>query len=126
MDGYCLTYFLVKYDDNFDMKDFCEKLNLDYEYCSRFGTECTLEIGRNELFDSNINVMVRKSIKDLIGKENILLELKEKYNLEYFIERVPIIKKENKPYLKLSLEDDIIEFMYKSKTSDDLDYFIDD
>ncbi|MBR5145961.1 MAG: hypothetical protein IKV34_04790 [Clostridia bacterium] len=28
----CWTYFMVRYDENFDMKDFCQKLDLDYEH----------------------------------------------------------------------------------------------
>lgn len=126
INNYCLTYFLVKYDkENFSVKEFCDKLGLDLSYFERWGTDCTIEIGRNELFDLDINVMIRQSIKDLIGKEDILLELKNKYNLTYFIERVPlIISGSDNPIQKLSLDDDIIEFMYRTKTSDDLDYHI--
>lgn len=125
MEEYCLTYFRVEYQDDFDMKDFCQKLNLDYEYVKNWGGENWLQIGKNENFNFNINVMIRKTIKDLIGKEEVLLQLKNKYKLKYYIERVPLITFEKSDtYQKLSLEDDIIEFMYKSKTSDDLDYHI--
>ena len=119
--SYCLTYFLVKYSNDNFIEDFCQQLNLDYENVKRFGTEETLELGRNEIYDHDINVMIRKTIKDLIGKEDTLLELKEKYNLEYYIERVPII---DGSHQILSLSDDIIEFMYKTKTKDDLDYHL--
>lgn len=123
MEEYCLTYFMVKYQENFDMKDFCQQLNLNYEHTKKHGGDYWLQIGKNEIFNSNINVMIRETIKELIGKESILLELKDKYNLKYFIERVPIIAyRKSQNYQKLSLEDDIIEFMYKTKTSDDLDY----
>ena len=125
MEEYCLTYFRVEYQDDFDMKDFCQKLNLDYEYVKNWGGENWLQIGKNENFNFNINVMIRKTIKYLIGKEEVLLQLKNKYKLKYYIERVPLITFEKSDtYQKLSLEDDIIEFMYKSKTSDDLDYHI--
>lgn len=123
---YCLTYFLVKYHkENFSLKEFCNQLNFDISYIEKWGTDCTIEIGRNEMFNIDINVMIRQSIKDLIGKEDVLLELKNKYNLTYFIVRVPlIISASDNPMQKLSLDDDIIEFMYKTKTSDDLDYHI--
>ena len=112
---YCLTYFLVKFDENgnFDMKDFAEKLSLDYDLLNYFGTECTIEIGRNDIYDTDINVMIRKSLKDLFGKEDVLLELKNKYNLEYVLERVPALLFKNQDYnQRLSLDYDIIEFMY--------------
>ena len=67
--------------------------------------------------------MLRETLKDLIGKEEILLELKNKYNLEYYLERVPLLINDAS-YFKLSLDDDIIEFMYKTKTKDDLDYHL--
>ncbi len=125
---YCLTYFLVKHgENNFDIEHFAKCLGLDVELLKHFGTSTTIEIGRNEYYDADINVMVRVSIKDLIGKEDILKRLKNQYNLEYFIERVPIISgDENSPRQKLSIDDDIIEFMYKSGTQDDLDYFVSD
>jgi hypothetical protein len=113
------------YDENFDMKDFCDKLGLNYEYQKEYGTDCSMEIGRNEVFKINLNEMLRYTLKDLFGKEEILLELKKKYNLEYYLERVPELHSDTtRVNPVLSLDDDIIEFMYKTKTKDDLDYFI--
>ena len=124
MHKYCLTYFLVKYDiNNFDMKEFASKLSLDYDLLVYFSTDSTIEIGRNELYQDDINIMIRESLKDLLGKEDILLELKNKYNLEYYLERVPLLLNDDN-YIKLSLDIDIIEFMYKTKTIDDLDYHL--
>lgn len=69
--------------------------------------------------------MIRKTLKELFGKEDILLELKARYELEYFLERVPLISLDNdKQFPNLSLDEDIVEFMYKTRTIDDLDYFI--
>ena len=121
--NYCLTYFSVIYDKNFDMIDFCDKLNLDYEYLKKFGTDVSMEIGRNEDYDVDINKMVRVTLKDLFGKEDILVMLKNKYNLEYYLERVPCIYSDSIHPI-LSLDYDILEFLYKSKTVDDLDYYI--
>lgn len=121
--NYCLTYFRVMFDENFDIKIFCENLGLDYEYYKKFGTDVSLEVGRNEVYDVDINKMVRITLKDLFGKEDILLELKEKYNLEYYLERVPCIYTESIHPI-LSLDNDIIEFLYKTKTMDDLDYYL--
>ena len=121
--NYCLTYFSVIYDKNFDMIDFCDKLNLDYEYLKKFGTDVSMEIGRNEDYDVDINKMVRVTLKDLFGKEDILVMLKNKYNLEYYLERVPCIYSDSIHPI-LSLDYDILEFLYKSKTVDDLYYYI--
>lgn len=124
MHKYCLTYFLVKYDiNNFDMKEFASKLSLDYDLLVYFSTDSTIEIGRNEFYQNDINIMIRETLKDLLGKEDILLELKNKYNLEYYLERVPLLLNDDN-YIKLSLDIDIIEFMYKTKTIDDLDYHL--
>ena len=124
MHKYCLTYFLVKYDiNNFDMKEFASKLSLNYDLLVYFSTDSTIEIGRNEFYQDDINIMIRETLKDLLGKEDILLELKNKYNLEYYLERVPLLLNDDN-YIKLSLDIDIIEFMYKTKTIDDLDYHL--
>lgn len=122
----CLTYFCVIYDEEtFDSKDFFNSLNLDYEIFERFGTNKSIEIGRNEIFNININEMVRVTLKDLFGKEEILLSLKKKYNLTYYLERVPsLVYDTDEPNQILSLEPDIVEFLYKSQTEDDLDYYI--
>ena len=121
----CWTYFRVSYDENFDMKDFCQKLDLDYEHQKRYGTDEYMEIGSNYFYQQDVNQMVRQTLKDLSGKEKILLELKQKYNLKYTLERVPTINtRSQEPMPKLSLDDDIIEFLYKIGAKDDLDYFI--
>ena len=83
MEEYCLTYFRVEYQDDFDMKDFCQKLNLDYEYVKNWGGENWLQIGKNENFNFNINVMIRKTIKDLIGKEEV-----DNVKVEYYSENI--------------------------------------
>ena len=121
--NYCLNYFRVLYDEKFDMIDFCKCLGIDYEYYKNYGTDVSMEIGRNEIYDVDINKMVRITLKDLFGKEDVLVMLKEKYNLEYYLERVLGIYCDSVHPI-LSLDADIIEFLYKSKTIDDLDYYI--
>lgn len=122
----CLTYYLVKYNvDNFDLRDFCARLKLNYEEIKRFTTPGTIEIGRYDIYEEDINNMVRVTLKELFGKEEALLELKARYELEYFLERVPLILLDSdEQFPNLSLDEDIVEFMYKTRTIDDLDYFI--
>ena len=125
MERYCLTYFLVQFGDNFNLRDFCSLLGLSLGETERFSTECTLEIGRNEFFDMDVNVMLRKTLKDLLGKEKQLLALKERYGLTYYLERVPSLQANSEaPNQCLSLAPDVIEFLYKTQTVDDLDYYI--
>ena len=87
------------------------------------GTEDHIFIGYHYDYKEDVNEMVRYSLKDLFGKEEILLKLKNKYNLTYKLERVPTLFKKRR--INISLSPDIIEFLYKTQTIDDLDYFID-
>ena len=123
---YCLTYFLVEFEENsLNLKDFCEKLGLDYDNVAYFSTSDSIELGRNECFDEDISVMIRETLGELIHKTDELSALRKKYSLKYTLERVPLIlTRDGAPHQKLSLDDDIIEFMYKTKTRDDLDYFV--
>ena len=122
----CLTYLRVHYGNKkFDMVDFCERLGLDYDMTSRYGTDTALHIGECYEFDIDINVMLRRSLGELFGKEDILAELRREYGLEYYLERVPMMVADSEyPNQLLSLDDDIIAFMYKTGAHDDLDYII--
>ena len=121
----CLTYFFVEHDGKLDKKEFCKILNLDENKIEHFSTDNTIEIGRNEIYDVDVNKMVRVTLKDLFGKEEKLLYLKEKYNLYYALERVPsIVADTTEPHPILSLDSDIVEFLAKTGTVDDLDYYI--
>ena len=118
-----LTYFLVHYDpQNFSFEDFCNELDLDLEETKLHGTEDDIYIGYHYDYKEDVNEMVRHTLKDLFGKEEKLLKLKNKYNLTYKLERVPTLFKNRR--INVSLSPDIIEFLYKTQTIDDLDYFI--
>lgn len=121
-----LTYFRVHLGNKpLNLVDFCTRLGLDYETTKDYGTDVTVHIGECYDFDIDINVMLRKTLKDLFGKEEILVELKREYGLEYYLERVPtLVADSDMPNQLLSLDSDIIEFMYKTGTHDDLDYFV--
>ncbi|MBR2984551.1 MAG: hypothetical protein IKC60_03500 [Clostridia bacterium] len=83
-------------------------------------------MGRNEVYNVDLNVMVRETLKDLFEKEKILLELKRKYHLTYYLERVIHIYADTENNINpiLSLAPDIVAFLYKSDTEDDLDYYV--
>lgn len=122
----CVTYFRVHYGNKpFDMRDFCERLGLDYEYLKDYGTDVTLHIGTNYEYDIDINVMLRETLKELFGKEEILAELRKEYGLEYYLERVPtMVANSEIPNQLFSLDSNIIEFMYKTGAHDEFDYCI--
>ena len=122
----CYTYFAVIYkDDNFNLEEFVKNLNLKDYTIKVFSDRKKIEIGYNDKFNIDINFMLRETLKELFGKETYLLEMKEKYNLEYYLERVLYLeKKAGLVHPILGLDNDIVEFLYKTKTVDDLDYYI--
>ena len=78
-----LTYFLVKFDpQTFSLDDFCNQLGLDYQKTSDFGTEEALFIGYHYDNKDDLNEMVEESLKDLFGKEEILLKYSDKELVE--------------------------------------------
>lgn len=85
----------------------------------------TFHIGHNERYDVDVNNMVRVTLKDLLGKEEKLCELRERFGVETVLEIVPYISVDSEmPTQILSLDRDIIEFLYKSGTEVDLDYYV--
>ena len=69
--------------------------------------------------------MIRQTIKGLIGKEDKIKELKEKYNVSVVLEIVPYIDYDSdEPHQILSLDQDIIDFLSKSTIEMDLDYYV--
>lgn len=124
MKYHCLTYFRVDFDRGFDLLEFSGALDLKYEVLLDFKCDNSLYIGYNTDFDINCNVMLRKTLKDLFGKEDILLKLKHQFNLVYYLERVPVVFSSDTSNMILSLEKDIVEFLYKTDTIDDLDYIV--
>ena len=120
----CLTYFLVYSEEIINTNEIIKSLEIDESVISKI-TEQSIEIGRCEQYDVNINNMVRYTIKELLGKEETLLMLKEKHNLEYYLSKVMVVDDMcDEPTPILGLEADVIEFLYKTKTIDDIDYYV--
>lgn len=85
----------------------------------------SFEIGRNEDYKVYVSDMIRVTLKDLIGKEQAIVDLKQRFNLTACLVIVPyIVADSEQPNQCLSLDDDVIAFLYKSGTSMDLDYYI--
>ena len=80
-----------------------------------------IKINKNINYDVYVSNMINKVINNL-DKEK-LNDLKNKYNLDYYL----VIKPEiniNDIKQCLSLDDNIIEFLYLTKTHLDLDYYL--
>ena len=122
----CLTYFYVdtSKSNNFDAKAFCKALDVDancVEFCNNGG----MRICKNDNFNVDINEMVRTTLASIWDKRTQLVELKNKYNLTYYLARVPHIYSScDQPKPLLSLDADIVAFLYETGTIDDLDYYV--
>ena len=82
-------------------------------------------IGLNEEYNCEVSEMVRVTLKDLFGKEDIIRELKNKFSATAAIVIVPYISSQSEePPQSLSLDKDIIEFLYKSDAGVDMDYYL--
>lgn len=82
-------------------------------------------IGLNEEYDVDVNNMIRVTLKDLLGKEEWIRDLQTRLGVKTSLEIVPyLVCGSEEPSQYLSLEDDVIEFLYRSHTAMDLDYYI--
>ena len=120
------TYFYIAAPNGLDIENFCNVLNIPFDkiksnYSEKLGY--SFKLGYNENFNVDLNEMVRATLKPLFGKEELLVELKEKYGLEYFLSRV-VYFTVNGVNPIISLDNDIIAFMHLTGAVDDLDYYI--
>lgn len=82
-------------------------------------------IGINTDYDVDVNNMIRVTLKDLIGKEELVKSIAENFDVEFYLHVVPyIVRDSDEPTQILSLDDDIIAFLHESGVSFDLDYYI--
>lgn len=86
----------------------------------------TIEIGNNEAYDVEVDVMIEKTIKELRTKVKELNELKIKYpDIDYTLEVVPEITPNlNEPNPYLSPTKEIMKFLVEIDAEYDIDYYI--
>lgn len=83
------------------------------------------EVGRNECYDIDVNRMLRVTLKGLFQNARALKQLAEKYHLSLFLTVVPtLVAGSEEPSQYLSLERDIVEFLYFSGAKLDFDYYV--
>lgn len=85
----------------------------------------SISIGENEDFDVDVNVMIRKTLTGFFGREQLLLGLRRDFSAEIYLVVVPqIVADSDEPRQILSLDSDVIEFLYKAGVKYDLDYYV--
>ena len=119
----CRTYFRIC--GNVNSGEILNELELtDVRVTEKDGTT-KIAVGYNDSYAVDINDMLRVTLSELFGKEERLSELKSELGLDYYLVIVPeLVAKSDEPHPILSLDSDIIEFLYLSKAEHDLDYYI--
>ena len=129
----CRTYFSIT--GNFNPQALIKRLGVEADkavtkgdktpYVGKVAEFSYVKIGYNDTYDVDVNVMIRKTIAPLLDKTELLRHLKEKFGLKYAIVVVPeIVAESEDPKPVLSLDWDIIEFMYLTGAEHDLDYYV--
>ena len=129
----CRTYFVITGD--FNANDILNALEVEnyeifkkgeeYKISKRKREFDEIKIGFNNSYNVDINEMIRETLKDITSKTDILSRLKKEYNLEYSLILVPeIYSDSDEPKQILSLDKDIIKFLYLTETDIDLDYYV--
>jgi len=126
----CYTYFRIVGDFNPD--EISEILNLTPEKTWKIGDlRCDgtkhvfahWEIGRCSEYDVVTENQMRKTISLLQDKTHLLNQIREKYDVSFFLEVVPrIFAGEITPTLSPSL--DVIDFCHETRTELDVDMYI--
>ena len=132
----CRTYFKISGD--FKPESIINVLGIEPSSIKRKGDQYTLlnkkrnyefstiEIGNNESYNVEVDIMIEKTIKELRTKVKELKELKIKYpDIDYTLEVVPEIKPnpdEPNPYLSPTKE--IMKFLFEIDAAYDIDYYI--
>ncbi len=81
------------------------------------------EFGKCEEYDVYVENQMLKTIKPLLGKVDILKEIKQKYDVAFFLEVVPTVHRgEPTPCLAPTLE--IMKFCLETGTKIDIDLYV--
>lgn len=81
--------------------------------------------GENSEYNVDVNVMIRKTLQGLFGKEETLKAIRQRFCIDMTLEIFAMIAKDSEESTPiLSLDDDIVAFLHKSGVRMKLDYFI--
>ena len=126
----CYTYFrIVGYFDpdemsrRLELQPFKAWKSTDIRRDGRaygFSSWC---FGKCEAYEIYTSIQMEKTIEPLKDKVDILNEIRNEYDVEFYLEIVPWLRSYNtKPYLTPSL--DVMEFCLSTRTELDLDLYI--
>lgn len=125
----CYTYFRIT--GTFEPDDISKALKLEPYETFKIGELrkngktrydfSSWSFGKCDIYDVIVENQMLTTIKPLLGKINLLNELREKYNLSFYLEVVPsITPKEAAPCLAPSLE--VMQFCCDTQTKIDIDF----
>ena len=80
------------------------------------------ETGFTKIEYPEIEMRCAEAIRGLRGKEGLLKQIKEKYNVSFFLEIVPSIYDGKEPVIEFGKE--VIEFCYLTETDIDIDMYV--
>ena len=126
----CVTYFRMV--GQFDPDRVTEILGLQPEKCTKVGDVlrngkksdvASWEIGRCDVYDPIVANQMKRSISLLRHKVDALRQIKETYEVSYYLEVVPEIHAEG-VHPCLSPDLDIIDFCHATRCEIDIDMYI--
>ncbi|MDE7379897.1 MAG: DUF4279 domain-containing protein [Clostridia bacterium] len=112
-------------DDRFDMDKIENALReIDGKLkIVRLAEYFTVEM--NKEYDVDVNVMLRKTLEKLFGKEELLKEMQYKFCLDMTLEIVTTLSRDTEePNQCLSIDRDIIEFLHKANLRLQISYSV--
>ena len=126
----CRTYFCITGD--FRTRNVTERLGItpykrmdSHLFSGRTTDWSELHYGYNDVYDVDLNRMLRVTLKELLPLKAELVALKAEFNLTYSLVAVPeIASTSDEPKPILSLASDIVAFLYETGTEIDLDYYV--
>ncbi len=126
----CYTYFSIH--GNYNVKELCRLLDiqtLDFWQAGEktsdgiIRDESYLSCNKCEIYNVFTSKQMEKTIEPFRNKIDLLVELKKKYDLKYYLVIVPYLYAgEVSPALAPNA--DIVDFCYKTGTDIDIDLYI--
>lgn len=80
------------------------------------------ETGFTKIVYPEIEMRCVDAIQELLGKENLLAQIKEIYDVSFVLEIVPFIHDGKKPIIEFGT--DVLKFCYLTNTDIDIDFHI--
>lgn len=132
MKNSCYTYFKIV--GQFNTDDISDILGLTPEEKWDIGDErkngsefdfANWSIGYCNDYDIDTEVQMEKTISKLMDKKEELKQIREKYDVEFYLEVVPTLcVEESTPALAPSMA--VIDFCYETRTQIDIDLYFDE